>query len=316
MIVSPATIYGTVAACIVGLAINQFALHLSTHPHYSKHPFYLKFTGTRQPMWCWFISGSLSGVIYPTLYALAIYSSQDRHEWLNGLDTRHLSSSGADLQYFRYFFYIFFGYLVRDLQLCDNPLFWAHHFACMGGILTTLETTSPGAISGTHGIIILELGSFYFNVWSIDDVMKHNLKHFPWWPQWQFPFISYGYYILFTLSNVVSGYFLYHSVMASFEGGYLMFGWWGLIAGIPLLLIRQHEVNKAIQGINPKPTMIKSEVDASKWWIMSFCRTGGFSEGNHGIMSAKHGSALLERYLTNTSCWGFGRCSRGAERIE
>ena len=52
--------------------------------------------------------------------------------------------------------------------------------------------------------------------------------------------------------------------MASFEGGYLMFGWWGLIAGIPLLLIRQHEVNKAVQGINPKPTMIKSEVDASK----------------------------------------------------
>ena len=47
-------------------------------------------------------------------------------------------------------------------------MFAAHHVACMAGILSTLETTSPGAIAGVHGMLVLEFGSFFFNLWSVD----------------------------------------------------------------------------------------------------------------------------------------------------
>ena len=263
---SPDTIYGVTITTVIGLCLNHIAQCLSTTKKCSKHPLFLKFTGTTQPVWCWALSACLSGFVYSSLYATAMYKtgSNGRSSWLYGSDTRTLSSPDTDLQYFRYFFYVFFAYLVRDLPLSTNPMFFAHHFACVAGILSTLETTSPGAISATHGIIILELGSFSFNIWGIDDVMRHHPKHFPWWPQWEGPWITYHYYIMLSLSNVVSGYFLYMSVTASFNSGHAVFGWWSMLAGFPLLLLRENEVYKTVRGINKKPTMLKEDLDALK----------------------------------------------------
>ena len=38
----------------------------------------------------------------------------------------------------------------------------------MLGILTTLETGSPGAVAAALGILVLEEGSLVFNIWSAD----------------------------------------------------------------------------------------------------------------------------------------------------
>ena len=267
MLVSSETLFGILTTSILGFLFNLYAASLTKQQTNVKHPLLLKFTGTNAPVYTWLLSAVLSGSIYPTLYVLAMYytGSAGRAEWLYGTDGRPLSEPGQDLQCMKYIFYIFFGYLVRDLPKCiDNPLFVAHHCACMAGIVSTLETTSPGAVSGTHGIIFLELGSFYFNVWSVDDVMRHHPQHFPWWPQWQGPWIAWGYYSMLSLSNFISGYFLYNSAVASFQHGYTGFGSWSLVSGTPLLILRQYEVYKAMRGINKKPTMLKEDLDALK----------------------------------------------------
>lgn len=231
------------------------------------YPLFMTFKGSNVSVWCWLLSATLSGLVYPSLYAAALYSagSATRWDWLHNTDTRQMSTPGRDLEFFKYIFYAFFGYLARDLPTClDSPLFLLHHVACMCGIISTLETSSPGAIAAAHGILVLELGSCFFNVWSVDDVMRHFPDEFPWWPQWKGPWVSYGYYIGLSLSNVISGYYLYHSIRASFEAGYYVFALWSAVAGSPLLVLRQHEVNKAVRGITPKPLMRDEDLQQLK----------------------------------------------------
>jgi len=263
MFISSETLLGIAVASSVGFIVNVLMnMFQSSQP---KHPFFMTFQGTKAPLWSWMFSAFLSGIVYTSLYSCAWYTSNSevRMEWLVGTDTRHLSSPvGRDLQFFKYFLYTFCGYLARDLPLCiNNPLFVAHHFACAAGIISTLETTSPGAIAAVHGILVLELGSFFFNVWGIDDLLRHFPQHFPFWPHFiKESWLCNAYYFMLTFSNIISSWFLWRSSMASFESGYMTFGLFSALSGAPLIYLRQVEVNKAMTGIKPKPRMHEKDL--------------------------------------------------------
>jgi len=255
--------YGIATTAAIGFVINLLTSMFRTSK--PKHPLFFLPEGSKVPVCFWLLSAVCSGTIYPSIYAMALYytGSEGRADWARGSDSRHLASSGQDLMYLKYFLYVFFGYLARDLPHClTNMLFTAHHVLCMAGIISTLETTSPGAVAGVHGILVLELGSFFFNVWSTDSIMRSHPTYFPWWPRYlSESFISLAYYVMLSLSNVIAGYFLYHSTMASFEEGYVAYGCWSAIAGLPLLIIRQLEVNKAWSGETKKPGVDSKESD-------------------------------------------------------
>jgi len=167
--------------------------------------------------------------------------------------------------YYLFLFFLFVSCYISYLytRFCyDNPLFAAHHVACMAGILSTLETTSPGAIAGVHGMLVLEFGSFFFNLWSVDTLMCYFPTHFRCWPRCQF--FSMLYYVMLTISNIIAGYFLYHSVRSSFKENYVVYGWWACISGVILLYLRQIEVNKSMKGINKKPYYPVVETEQKK----------------------------------------------------
>jgi len=206
------------------------------------------------PLRSWLLSAALQGFGYTSLLALAWHHRTSN--WAD--DGLGLFAPGLDRYYLRLFMYAFFGYLVRDLpDSKDDPLFVAHHLCCMGGILTTL-TAAPdsGSTTATLGIASLEVGSFFFNLWCLDDTMR-KLK-FRFWPG---RFINEGYHILFPISNIVAAFFLYTTAKNSAAAGSNVFAGWSALSGTILIGMRILEQVKALMGSTPKPTLIplKSE---------------------------------------------------------
>jgi hypothetical protein len=234
-----------------------------------RHPLFLVHSSASAPLWMWMLSATLQSCVYPVLFALsagrgrpaafAAGAVDASASWLAGTDSRLLSAPNSpDLMYLRWFLYVFFGYLARDLPFTlGDPMFMVHHLACMAGIWTTLESTSPGAVSAALGILILESGSLFFNLWSVDGVVRVFPGRLPLWPRfpggWGEYLLEQSYIVGTTASNVGSWYFLYLTANAAWAAGDDVFAWFAMVSGTLLILFREWEIIKVVRGQVQKP---------------------------------------------------------------
>ena len=166
--------------------------------------------------------------------------------WIRGVDPRPLHH--PDNLGLRLFLYCFFGYLVRDMPSnTDSPMFLVHHAVCMFGIVCTLETTSPGALAAALGMLAMEEGSLFYNLWAVDAALFKWPDFLPCWPRCgssalENPLLTQIYMVMMTLSNMVAMRYAWVAAQLSFRADVLGFAWAGLVCGLPLAAKRQLDV--------------------------------------------------------------------------
>lgn len=272
-----ASLVGCGLATVAGLLLNAcFATWVHVQggedaPSVKRNPLFLVHSKATAPLWMWMLSATLQACVYPVLFALAFFKGRPEAvssgavegsaSWLDGTDERILSTPNSpDLVYLRWFLYTFFGYLARDLPYTQGDyLFIAHHLACMAGIWTTLESESPGAVSAVLGIFVLEYGSLFFNLYSVDGVVREFPDRLPLWPR--FPgktgeyLLELSYIFGTSLSNIFAGYFLYQTSKAAWKAGDTVFACFGMVSGSLLIAFREWEIVKVARGQVKKPRL-------------------------------------------------------------
>ena len=275
------TLQGCASATVAGLLLNAcVAAWVRTQggansQAVKRHPLFIVHSRASGPLWMWMLSATLQSCVYPVLFVLSVAHGRPEaiaagavdasSSWLAGTDTRLLSTPGSpDLMYLRWFLYVFFGYLARDLpSTLGDHMFTAHHLACMAGIWSTLESTSPGAVSAALGILVLESGSLFFNLWSVDGVVRAFPGRLPLWPRfprgWGEYLLEQSYVIGTTASNVFAWYFLYLTAKAAWAAEDDIFAWFGMVSGTLLVLFREWEIVKVVRGQVKKPGLCEKD---------------------------------------------------------
>jgi hypothetical protein len=249
------TIIGCGLTTLIGFTISRLvACWMATHGGLTKLRQSTKpsrilahhLTSAKSPLWTWFLSITMSSLVYPTCLTLAYVATSSKMNWLQGSDG---SSIHDDSNYgLRLFLYSFFGYIASDIpsNVGDN-LFFAHHVCCLLGILCTLETTSSASVPAALGIFILEEGSLVFNVWSLDKALFKYPAFLPWWPRFESTAqkrsaLNWTYYSLMTVSNSTSFVFLWRATTIAMNNGFYAFAFSGICFGTPMIIVRQMNV--------------------------------------------------------------------------
>ncbi|CAE8601433.1 unnamed protein product, partial [Polarella glacialis] len=183
-------------------------------------------------VWAYSVSMALQAIIYPSCMFVA---------WMSwSVDSFQPQMGRASAFAVRLFLYCLFGYLARDLPLCDDKQMQAHHVSCMLGVLVALRS-EEGGIAAALGIFYLECGSFLYNFWIIDSTMRDVT----WlsWPRGSGrsgeTLVHLLFKVGFTATNIIGAQMLAIAVAANADhtgtaAFYALFG-------LPLLFMRQRE---------------------------------------------------------------------------
>lgn len=225
-------------ASALGIGLNLVLIALQKRS--PKHPLFnllIDEGGGASQLWTFQVSMAFQGLVYtPAVLIAALQWRGTRADDLAGWEWKSgglfpgpgEENRTGELLALRVYFYAFCGYLVRDMmmQLREQNkryLMLLHHVVCIGGVLLGLATPTGGTAVAL-GTFALEVGSFFYNGWVIDNSMR---DYTAWpaarcWPRGEgfvgrpFPIL---FLVVFTASNVVGGYLLAVAVWVNYEAG-------------------------------------------------------------------------------------------------
>ena len=155
------------------------------------------------PRWSWYLGCFVQVFIYPTLVFLAWQEKGfETHAWLQSKWT----DFNGSFFYEKLWFYVFFGYLMKDMGIITDFLYALHHVACMVGILMTFALPC-GFVPLLLGMCSLEIGSATMSAAKILPEIPHTS-----------PALDRVYWIGMTISNLVClGCCYYNAVIQDFH---------------------------------------------------------------------------------------------------